>query len=276
MDRKEVNTTIQRKPSAPSSSQAKVIASTVPSPTAIPVPEIDAEPNLDFGSGDDFGAGWGSGGDGGGGGFGNIPTVMRKRCSKEDRLERLKSNGGTEACEEAVVNALDWFQTTQGKDGSWSNQYKVAMTGLALLAYLGHCETPLSEKYGETVTKAITFLVDVGTKNKGKMGSDFKSNAWVYEHAIATYALAEAYTFCKELSINLPNLRETVQDCGQTIIDGQNPHGGWTYRFEEINRNDTSVMGWCLQALKACKHTGIEFRNMTKCVRDGLDAISVQ
>ena len=142
MDQKEINPQIQRKPSAPSSSMAKVIASTTPSPTAVPVPETEAEPNLDFGSGDDFGDGWGNGGDGGGGGFGNIPAVMRKRCSPEDRAQRLEANGGTEQCEEAVVKALDWFQTTQQKDGSWSGSHRVAMTGLALLAYLGHCETP--------------------------------------------------------------------------------------------------------------------------------------
>ena len=273
MDQKEINPQIQRKPSAPSSSMAKVIASTTPSPTAVPVPETEAEPNLDFGSGDDFGDGWGNGGDGGGGGFGNIPAVMRKRCSPEDRAQRLEANGGTEQCEEAVVKALDWFQTTQQKDGSWSGSHRVAMTGLALLAYLGHCETPLSEKYGETVTNAITYLVDVNTKNKGRMGTNLQSNQWVYEHAIATYAIAEAYTFCKQLGVNLPNLMESVQNGGQTIIDGQNAAGGWTYMFSEEKRNDTSVMGWCLQALKACKHSGVEFRNMTKCVRDGLEAI---
>ena len=199
MDQKEINPQIQRKPSAPSSSMAKVIASTTPSPTAVPVPETEAEPNLDYGSGDDFGDGWGSGGDGGGGGFGNIPAVMRKRCSKADRLQRLLSNGGTEKCEVAVVKALDWFQTTQQNDGSWGGNFKVAYTGLALLAYLGHCETPLSPEYGETVTNAIVYLVNVSTKNKGRMGSDFQGNAWVYEHAIATYAIAEAYTFCKQL-----------------------------------------------------------------------------
>ena len=273
MDQKEINPQIQRKPSAPSSSMAKVIASTTPSPTAVPVPETEAEPNLDYGSGDDFGDGWGSGGDGGGGGFGNIPAVMRKRCSKADRLQRLLSNGGTEKCEEAVVKGLDWFQTTQQDDGSWAGNFKVAYTGLALLAYLGHCETPLSPEYGETVTNAIVYLVNVSTKNKGRMGSDFQSNGWVYEHAIATYAIAEAYTFCKQLGVHLPNLMEAVQHSGQTIIDGQNASGGWTYRFSEDKRNDTSVMGWCLQALKACKHTGIEYRNMTKCVRDGLSAL---
>ena len=44
MDQKELNPQIQRKPSAPSSSMAKVIASTTPSPTAVPVPERRRSP----------------------------------------------------------------------------------------------------------------------------------------------------------------------------------------------------------------------------------------
>jgi hypothetical protein len=120
METRKMTNQIQRKPSAPSSSLAKVIAANTTSPTAVPIPEVDVpDPSTDFGSGDDFGDGWGSGGDGGGGGFGNIPATMRKRCSKEDRLQRLQENGGTEKCEEAVVKGLDWLQKTQHKDGSW-------------------------------------------------------------------------------------------------------------------------------------------------------------
>ena len=39
------------------------------------------------------------------------------------------------------------------------------MTGISLLAYLAHCETPLSEEFGENVLKGISFLVDLGMKN---------------------------------------------------------------------------------------------------------------
>ena len=148
---------------------------------------------------------------------------------------RLQENGGTEKCEEAVVKALDYFQKTQAKDGSWAGGHTVGTTGLILLAYLGHCETPLSEKYGDTVLKAMTYLIDVGMQNDGKLihkGGE-KANSWVYEHCIATYALAEGYTFCKQLGVNVPNLEEVVQKAGQRIIDGQNPAGGWTYGFEE-------------------------------------------
>ena len=69
-DRK-VSTAIDRKPSAPSSAMAKVIAANTESPLAVPVPDtVITTPSTDFGNGDDFGEGWGSGsgsGDGGGG-----------------------------------------------------------------------------------------------------------------------------------------------------------------------------------------------------------------
>ena len=55
------NNEIKRKPSAPSSSMAKVIASASPSSTSIPVPLNDlVEPSIEFGDGNDFGNGWGS------------------------------------------------------------------------------------------------------------------------------------------------------------------------------------------------------------------------
>jgi Mg-chelatase subunit ChlD len=61
----------ERQLSAPSSSMAKVIASSSTTPAAVPVPDIAvAEPSLDFGNGDDFGEGWGDGDGSGGGGFG--------------------------------------------------------------------------------------------------------------------------------------------------------------------------------------------------------------
>ena len=69
LELKQINPSIQRKPSAPSSSIAKVIAANTVSPVAIPVPEVYSPvESVDFGDGDDFGAGWGSGGGSGGGG----------------------------------------------------------------------------------------------------------------------------------------------------------------------------------------------------------------
>lgn len=259
LEAKKVTNQVERKPSAPSSSMAKVIAANTTSPTAVPVPDIAVtDPSLDFGNGDDFGDGWGSGGDGGGGGgFGNIPATMQKRCSRADRMERLLENGGTEECEEAVMSALRWLKSTQKEDGSWSSP-QAAMTGFALLAYLGHCETPLSEEFGESVTSAIIYLVDIGMKNDGRLAVTAEaSNQWVYEHGIATYALAEAYTFCSQLGVNIPNLGEVTRKAGDIIMEGQTDAGGWLYRYANGGGGDNSVGFWQIQALKACKHTGL-------------------
>ncbi|MBT8044839.1 MAG: hypothetical protein KJO79_07805 [Verrucomicrobiae bacterium] len=62
--KKEMSRNVERKPSAPSSAMAKVIASNSISNIAIPVPENDTPmPSLDLGNGDDFGDGWGTGED---------------------------------------------------------------------------------------------------------------------------------------------------------------------------------------------------------------------
>lgn len=92
-NQKKVNTNVQRKPSAPSSTQVRVIASTAVSEISIPVPDVTmATPTVEFGDGDDFGTGWGEGaGNGGGGGmFGSnnsIPGALKGRLFdfKQDR-----------------------------------------------------------------------------------------------------------------------------------------------------------------------------------------------
>lgn len=231
------------------------------------------------GLGKGFGKGLGSGtglGTGGGMGklFGLIPENMRKRCTKEDRLQRLADNGGTPACEEAVIKGLRWLKANQKPDGSWDGQSKVAMTGLALLAYFGHCETPASQEFGDSCMKAIVYLVNVGAKYNGRMADNFEAN-WAYEHAIATYALGEATTFCKEIKQEVPSLLDITEKAGQFIIDNQNKLGGWSYKYERTGGHvDVSISGWQIQALKACSHTPIKYKSINTCINQALEYLS--
>lgn len=226
------------------------------------------------GSGFGKGAGVGSGvgmGAGAGKMFGLIPESMRKRCSKEDRLQRLKDNGGTPACEESVINSLRWLKGKQNPNGSWGNSESPAMTGLVLLAYLGHCETPVSEEFGESCMKGIVYLVNVGMSNDGRIADNYVSDHWCYQHAIATYALGEAATFCKEAKIEVPNLMAVTEKAGQYIIDNQHENGGWSYSYaKKVGHVDTSVTGWQIQALKACSHTDIRYRGLTSSISRSL------
>lgn len=267
-------------PSAPSRHQSRVIVGTAPAPVNIVTPDIPLTvPSMDFGAGNDFGDG--GAGDQLGTGRGNFigirGTTFGSRCDLKERLRRLAENGGNDACEDAVVKGLRWLKQTQNEDGSWTSTNREAMTGLALLAFLGHCETPLSEEFGDAVTRAITYLVDTSMKNNGYLTRNLAAIPGCYEHAIGTYALAEAYTMCSKLGVaEIPNLRQSVEQGVNIILAGQHPSGGWDYRYDvnATRGGDVSVSGWQIQALKAANHTGIEFKEMRKASAKALDYLA--
>jgi hypothetical protein len=170
------------------------------------------------------------------------PVILRNifgsTRSSGTRGQLITSGGGNKATETAVMRALRWLKTKQAPDGSWPPN-KSAMTALAILSYLAHGEKPgESEEFGETVQRGIEFLL-----NSQPANGQWRGN---YEHYIATYALCEAYG----MTMN-PNVRSAVDRAVKLIIDGQHESGGWDYGLKPGERDDTSVMGWAAQALKA-------------------------
>ncbi len=169
-------------------------------------------------------------------------------------------SGATAATEGAVLKSLRWLKSVQEDDGSWSlasgedegahqgSGAAPAMTGLALLAYLAHGETPNSEEFGSTVKKALKWLLaaqEADGRFKGRDSHD-------YSHPIAAFALCEAYGMTRN-----PLLASVAARAIGVIIQGQNPHGGWTYNCKPTSRNDLSYTGWCVQAIKAAKLAGL-------------------
>ena len=203
------------------------------------------------------------------GGFGDvsnmgaIPQAMRSRCSMSQRMKRLRESGGDEGAERVVRNALEWLALNQNKDGSWGKDYKCAMTGVALLAFLGHCETPESPKYGETVVNAALYLMDRGLKNKGMLANTTCPKK-AYTHGMATYGLAELYTMTKESGREIPRLESVLRKAAKVIVEGQNAKGGWVYNYGGSTNSDLSVGGWQFQALKALHNTGRKFSGVEK------------
>ncbi len=215
-----------------------------------------------FGSG--VGGGYGTGMGGGMGGMG-LPASVADRCSAANRTQRMRKSGGRAASEKAVQKSLAWFATQQNSDGSFGEKYKVAMTGLALLAFLGHCETPDSPVYGENVEKMISYLISMNGQGRGGLTSDAGGNAASYSHGIATYALGEAY-----IMTGYPEYRDPFLYGVQKILDAQAPDGGWMYGMDgKAQDSDTSVSGWQIQALKSAYLAGLE--EIEEEVAKGLD-----
>ena len=182
-----------------------------------------------------------------------LPGAMSGRAGGSARAMAMKDKGGKDKSEKAVLKGLQWLKAKQKPNGSWSTDMAPAMTGLALLCFLGHGELPESPEFGETVKKALDWVLERGTASQGRMSMDnFANQPAVYQHAILTYAMGEYYSMTKDERF-APLLTQAVKH----IVDGQNPLGGWDYQYAKTPKNDLSVAGWQIQALKAAHLTGL-------------------
>jgi hypothetical protein len=266
MENQTLKKATQRTASTVSSAQP-VVSSTAFSNFSVP-DTFDANTNLTMVAMSDSDAGFGMSMSG----FGDvsnmaaIPAGMQSRCSMSQRMKRLRESGGEDRAEKAVREGLEFLTTKQNKDGSFGEEYHAAMTGLALLAYLGHCETPESPKFGEGVVNAALFLMDRALKNDGKMTNGKGGHHEAYEHAIATYALAELYTMTKESGKEIPRLESVLKKSVGIVVDAQTKMGGWPYGFKAEGAEDMSVSGWMIQALKAAYNTGRNFSGVERAL----------
>lgn len=227
-----------------------------------------------------------SGGGGGGGGVGGkLPVVMQGRCDPAQRMRRLLAEGGSKECEDAVVASLEWLKAHQNNDGSWGKQFPGAMTGFAILCYLGHCELPkTSAAYGPTVYRGIQYLHNIFTQQPNQpanipgvrqlrlpLSVNLRQlfSTYTYENAIATYALAEAYTMTGDAE-----LAPAVVRAADSIIAGQGKAGGWIgYGSYDPNGIDMSVTGWQVQALKAVYLTKLRVQGLDGSLDRAINAI---
>lgn len=146
--------------------------------------------------------------------------------------------------EAAVRRALEWLRLNQNPDGSWGAQDREAYAGLGILTFLAHGETTASVKYGETVSRALRYLL--ARQNAAGEFARTDTTGGTYSQAICVYAVSEAYGMTR-----IPALRPAMEKGVQVLLDGQQAGGGFDYRFAKGGRRDTSLGGWCMQAMKA-------------------------
>ena len=181
----------------------------------------------------------------------------------------LPNEGGSPGTESAVTAALRWLYFHQDPNGMWdqdgfdkncdpkkppkcdnpnflsavSNQHDVGVSALALLAFLGNGHTHRGGQFGRTVQKGLEWLKSQ-QQSDGSFGSHI-AESWMYNHALATLAICEAYAVTRD-----PRLQRPAQDAVNFIRNAQNPGLGWKYEPRD-GKCDTSVTGWIVLALKA-------------------------
>lgn len=185
-------------------------------------------------------------------------------------LDEFGGNGGAlpKETEKAVLNALRWLKKEQLSDGSWKGTAPPAMTSFAILAYLAHGETSSSIEFGPTVKNALTYLINSQEQNghfKGKDSND-------YSQPITAYALCEAFAL-----INHPDIKYAAIKAINQIVNGQHLSGGFNYNLNQDNREDSSYMAWCCQALKAAKMAKLndDVPNLDSCIKKAISGFKL-
>jgi len=174
-----------------------------------------------------------------------------------------------------VSAALRWLGRHQNPDGTWGSVdfdtrckdsscvgkgeqgFDEGVTSLALLAFLGAGYSQLSRDVmtdpdvpgvrvpaGEAVKKGLQALL-ARQDAEGCVGG--RGPKFLYNHAVATLALCEAYGMT-EASI----LREPAKKAVDFLVAAQNRGAGWRYGVRE-GESDTSVTGWAVMALKSAE-----------------------
>jgi hypothetical protein len=202
------------------------------------------------------------------------PETYRSRRIEQRKAASIR-NGGSVQSEQAVEASLKWMASIQEPSGFWSasrhgggvakrdpqGQNRLdgglyadsGITGLVVLSFLGAGYTHEEGKYADVVMRALKWLIAQQNPN-GYLGGKATRYDMMYCHAMATFALAEAYGMQNDPN-EFPALRDAVHGGVRLICAMQNEDGGW--RYSKGGESDMSMFGWQLMALKSAVNAGI-------------------
>lgn len=186
------------------------------------------------------------------------------RCRFSPERERqLREMGGTERSEQAVRKGLVWIVKHQQSDGSWTckgydagygGEFPVAATALGLLPLLAAGETTQAGQYQKNVADGVRWLMKDQEADGGYRSAGLKA---IYENAMATTALCEAYGLSGDLQI-----KSAAQKSLNYLVKAQCPDGGWKYKPGD-RQGDTSATGWVMEAFQSGQQAGLSVPQQT-------------
>jgi hypothetical protein len=216
-------------------------------------------------------------------------TPLYALRTMEHREKWVEQLGATEVSEESVTLGLEWLARHQGTDGSWSprwlsvgdadsrcqpggpctgagQEFEMAQTGLAVLAFQAGGHYYFNNRaFSDHVRGGLDWIVahqqpDGGLLSPSKTGKK-RYQQYMYDHGIATFALAEACAVALALGetseADYARYRDAAEKAVRFIEANQHRDGGWRYTDDLARESDASVTGWQVLALKSANEAGI-------------------
>jgi len=188
--------------------------------------------------------------------------------AKHPKYIRRNAKKGVAPSQIAVEKGLDWLKRHQHSDGYWDcdnyiSQCKevncksvghslndVGVTGIALLAFLGAGNTPISGPYKDVVRKGVEYLCIVQNLSDGCLAPKSFEH-YMYNHGIACLALLECYGLS-----NYTPIKKSAEKALEFIHKSKNQGKAWRYNTEGLPpdmQNDVSVTTWMLLCLVSAR-----------------------
>ncbi len=160
----------------------------------------------------------------------------------------------TPESELALERGLAWLARNQGAAGNWESN-DLGLVSLGALAYLSAGHLPGRGKYGDTVDRALDYVVK-HSKPSGLLNvADAQRD--MYNHGLAAFVLGQAFGMTDD-----PEIGRALDKALKLIATTQCEDGGWDYRAKRQERgHDLSLVVMQAKALRSAVDSGFEVRN---------------
>ena len=220
-------------------------------------------------------------------GYLDSPTILACPTVGEPPLDAEGKEGefdtGPRDNADPLLEALFWLKDKQEKSGTYKGRWSYkkegtttgwhsATTGLAILCFFGFgCTDRQPPEFAETLRSAVEYITSATAQQKtdasGQKGKWTVNGKTMYTQAICVMATCAAYRMCAD-----PGLREKARAAAQLgfdyIVDRTPYEGAFGYEgalpwYNDYWRGDTSIAGWCYQAIAAARVAGLNPTNST-------------